>query len=106
MKKKKVITKSKTKALNKAFVSNSKPVMGKNKKQSWVISVNRYGSFIFEGNEIEAEEMRKHKANLEQGVGRKRLADKDELQTGVIKQCKNHPNFTNRERYVCKCGEC
>ena len=50
--------------------------------------------------------LRKHKANLEQGVGRKRLADKDELQTGVIKQCKNHPNFTNRERYVCKCGEC
>lgn len=61
---------------------------------------------MFEGNEIEAEEMRKHKANWEHGVGRKRLADEDELQTGVIKQCKNHPNYTNKYRYHCECGEC
>jgi hypothetical protein len=78
----------------------------KQKKQTWVISVGGYGSLMFEGNETEAEEMRKHKANWEQGVGRKRLADEDELQTGVIKQCKNHPNYTNKDRYHCKCGEC
>lgn len=80
--------------------------MAKQKKQTWIISVGGYGSLMFEGNEIEAEEMRKHKANWEHGVGRKRLADEDELQTGVIKQCKNHPNYTNKYRYHCKCGEC
>ena len=80
--------------------------MAKQKKTTWVISVGGYGSLMFEGNETEAEEMRKHKANWEQGVGRKRLADDDELQTGVIKQCKNHPNYINKGRYNCKCGEC
>ncbi len=79
--------------------------MKKSKKQTWIISVGGYGSLMFEGNETEAEEMRKHKANWEQGVGRKRLADEDELQTGVIKQCKNHPNYTNKDRYNCNCGE-
>lgn len=53
--------------------------MAKKVKQKWVISVSGYGSYLFEGNEIEAEEMRKHKASWEQGVGRKRLADEDEL---------------------------
>lgn len=80
--------------------------MEKNKKQTWVISVGGYGSLIFEGNEFEAEDMRKHKANWEHGVGRKRLADEDELQTKVINQCKNHPNYNTKDRYHCKCGIC
>lgn len=41
----------------------------------WVITVAGYGDFIQEGTEEEAEEMRKHKANWEQGVGRKFRCD-------------------------------
>lgn len=80
----------------------------KKKKQltTWVISIAGYGSFFFEGSETEAEEMRTDKARWEQGVGRKRLADEDEVQTDIIKNCKNHPNFTNKDRYHCTCGEC
>ena len=40
--------------------------------EKWVISVGGYGIFFFDGSEIEAEEMRKHKAVWEQGCGRKR----------------------------------
>ena len=76
------------------------------KKQTWVISVGGYGSFLFEGNETEAEEMRRHKAVWEHGVGRKRLADERELQTGVMSQCKNHPNYGSKDRYRCGCSEC
>lgn len=79
----------------------------KNKKeQTWVITVGGYGSFFFKGDEKEAEDMRKHKANWEQGVGRKRKADDDEIQTEIINKCKNHPNYTNKDRYYCKCGKC
>lgn len=34
-------------------------------KQRWRITLPIYGSFIFEGTEEEAEEMRAHKANWE-----------------------------------------
>ena len=50
--------------------------------QWWVISVAGYGSFLFEGNEKEAEEMRAHKARWERGIGRKRLATQAEIDSG------------------------
>ena len=39
-----------------------------------IISVGGYGSFAYRGTEAQAENMRAHKANWEQGCGRKRLA--------------------------------
>jgi hypothetical protein len=40
--------------------------------ERWLISVGGgYGSFVFEGSEDEAEEMRAHKANWEHAVARK-----------------------------------
>lgn len=50
--------------------------------QWWVISVAGYGSFLFEGSEKEAEEMRAHKARWERGIGRKRLATQAEIDSG------------------------
>lgn len=44
-------------------------------EMKWIITVEGYGSFEFEGTEQEAEEMRKHKANWEGGVGTKKLAE-------------------------------
>ena len=87
-------------------MKKSEQKIDKLKKQIWVITIGGYGSFMFEGDETEAEEMRKHKAYLEQGVGRKRLADEDELQTNVINKCKNHKNYKTKDRYYCKCGKC
>jgi len=75
-------------------------------KQTWVINVGGYGSFFFKGNSVEAEQMRKHKANWEQGCGRKRLADDDEKNSGIINQCKNHPNFGGKDKYYCTCKNC
>jgi hypothetical protein len=75
-------------------------------KQTWVISVGGYGSFFFEGNAVKAEEMRKHKAAWEMGCGRKRLADDEEIRTGIINQCKNHPNFGNKDKFYCDCENC
>lgn len=40
--------------------------------QKWEITVAGYGTFIFEGTEAEAEEMRRHKARHEAAVARKR----------------------------------
>ena len=37
----------------------------------WIINVGGYGSFVFRGCEKDAEEMRTHKAQWEQGVGSK-----------------------------------
>jgi hypothetical protein len=43
--------------------------------ERWLICVGGgYGCFIFDGTEDEAEEMRRHKANWEQAVARKRRA--------------------------------
>lgn len=50
--------------------------------QWWVISVAGYGSFLFEGSEKEAEEMRAHKSRWERGIGRKRLATQAEIESG------------------------
>lgn len=38
----------------------------------WIISVHGYGEFNFFGTEQQAEEMRKHKANWEHAVAKKR----------------------------------
>lgn len=46
----------------------------KMKKEKWLIYISGYGTFFFDGTRKEAEEMRRHKANWEGGVGRKRLA--------------------------------
>lgn len=35
----------------------------------WMIRINGYGTFEFEGSEQEAEDMRSHKARWERGVG-------------------------------------
>ena len=72
----------------------------------WVIYVGGYDYFLFEGSESDAEEMRKHKANWEQGIGRKRLATEEEKTTGVIDRCHNHPNYHSKSRYFCKCSKC
>ena len=45
---------------------------GKNMKHWWIISVHGYGEFNFFGTEHEAEDMRRHKANWERAVARKR----------------------------------
>jgi hypothetical protein len=42
------------------------------KKEVWLIDVDNYGEFLFIGNEEEAEEMRKHKANYEGSISRKK----------------------------------
>lgn len=41
----------------------------------WIIHVNGYGTFAYEGSEPDAEEMRSHKARWEGAVAKKRLAD-------------------------------
>jgi hypothetical protein len=72
----------------------------------WVIFVGGgYGSYFFLGNEDDAERERARKAMWEQAVARKRLADDEEIKTGVIDKCKNHPNFKSC-RYACDCGKC
>ena len=75
-------------------------------KKTWVIRVGGYGSFIFDGTEEEAEEMRCHKSNWEQAVARKRLADECERLTGQINQCANHPNYESKLRHFCDCPQC
>jgi hypothetical protein len=42
---------------------------------NWKIRVSRYGGFDFEGTDAEAEDMRRHKANWEQGSAMKWRAD-------------------------------
>lgn len=74
--------------------------------QTWVILIPSWGAYLFEGTEADAEASRKHKANWEQGLGLKRLATSEEINTKVVDRCLNHPNFKVRHRYVCKCGKC
>ncbi len=76
------------------------------KTGTWVISVATYGSFFFEGNEESAEDMRIHKSRWEGGIGRKRLADPKEIETGKIDSCLNHPNFKTKSKYYCTCQKC
>ena len=61
--------------------------------QKWVIDIEGYGMFFYHGTESMAEEMRSHKSSWEGGLGRKRLADQEEIKTGVLNRSKNHPNY-------------
>lgn len=73
---------------------------------SWVISIGGYGTFLFDGTETEAEEMRAHKARWERGIGKKRPATKGEVESGAPSQCLNHPGFGNRFVYAdCLCPD-
>lgn len=74
-------------------------------EKEWVIFVAEYGEYFFLGNEDDAERERSRKAMWEKAVGRKRLADEEEIKTRVINKCQNHPNYKS-ERYSCKCGKC
>ena len=72
----------------------------------WIISVGGYGTFFFEGTESEAEEMRAHKAKWERGVGKKRPADDEEVASGMIKRCLNHPGYLSKNIYNdCQCPD-
>ena len=74
---------------------------------NWIITIEGgYGSFFYEGTEFDAEEKRKYKANWEHGMGRKRLATEEEIKTGIIDPCKNHPNFKTKYKYRCTCPRC
>lgn len=76
-------------------------------KQMWVIQLPYYGSFLFEGTEISAEEMRVDKSRWEGEIAKKRLATEDEiLANQPLSFCWNHPNFNNVFRYQCKCEIC
>ena len=51
------------------------------RKVNWIILVGGdYGAFKFRGTEAEAEALRRHKANWEHAVAKKRLADDHETQ--------------------------
>ena len=77
------------------------------KIKHWVIIVGGgYGAFLLDGSEQEAEEIRVHKANLEQAVARKRPATDIEIESGEASECWNHKNFNNRFNYSCGCQEC
>jgi hypothetical protein len=73
-------------------------------RQWWVITVAGYGDFAFYGTEDESEEMRRHKARWEGGVGRKRLAaDDDPLVQRQTERVKRevelgYPRASERER--------
>lgn len=73
----------------------------------WVILIGAgYGAFLFDGNEVEAEEMRVHKARWERGIGKKRPAVETEIASGKPSKCWNHPGFNNRIVYSdCRCDD-
>lgn len=76
-------------------------------KKIWIIQLPYYGSFIFEGTEIQSEQRRIDKSNWEGEIAKKRLATEDEiLAKKPISECWNHPNFNNKFRYNCKCEIC
>jgi len=75
-------------------------------EKQWVIFVAEYGSYFFLGNEDDAERERGRKAMWEKAIGRKRLATEEEIKSGKIDPCQNHPNFNSRNRYNCNCGKC
>lgn len=57
-----------------------------NDNQHWVITVNGWGVRYCTGTEQQAEEWRAHKARWEHGVGRKRLATKEEIEAKVFSE--------------------
>lgn len=76
----------------------------------WVIIVGSgYGAFLFRGSEVEAEEMRVHKARWERAVAQKRPATEQEVANDEASQCWNHHNFSHAKKgvvYACGCGNC
>jgi hypothetical protein len=73
---------------------------------TWAILIDGYGVFSFIGTAEEAEEMRCHKANWEQGIGKKRRATPAEIAAAEYSACWNHPGFNNKYRYACDCDAC
>ncbi len=69
----------------------------------WVIQVGGYGSFLFEGNEQEAEEMRAHKSRWERAPARKRPASPEEVESGKASSCLNHSGFGFKVVFACPC---
>lgn len=75
-------------------------------KKLWVIFIgSNYGHYFFYGTEEEAEKERARKALWEKAIGRKRLADENEIKTRKIDPCHNHINFKS-QRYSCNCEKC
>ena len=73
----------------------------------WVIVVGGYGAFLFEGTHAQAEEMRRHKASWEGGIGKLRIATDEEVVTRKPSACLNHPGFHNKFVYAdCDCSAC
>lgn len=85
----------------------------------WVIQLPVYGSFLFQGTEGEAEEMRSHKASWEREPAQKRPASFPDFTE--IDRCWNHRGFIRlywfgsrgrrlkkpwELRFACKCGGC
>ncbi len=71
----------------------------------WVILIGGYGAFLFEGTADEAEEMRRHKARWERGIGKKRPATGEEVASKTPSQCWNHVGFNNNFTYICGCDD-
>ena len=90
--------------------------------RAWVINLHDYGSFIFEGSEAEAEEMRVHKARWEGEIAHKRPASVSDYPQAS--HCWNHRGYIQTRRlvsrgargqplkrpfaarYYCDCGSC
>lgn len=76
-------------------------------KNIWVIKIaGGYGSFFFEGTEMEAEQRRIDKCRWEGSIGKKRLATQEEIEQNKINDCWNHVGFENKFRYKCDCEPC
>lgn len=78
---------------------------------AWIIYINGYGCFLFDGTDTEAQEMRAHKARWERGIGLLRPATLEEAAGGSIDSCINHPLFPHisekkRPYAGCKCERC
>jgi len=56
----------------------------------WLIEVAGYGSFLVRASEKGAEEMRRHKASWERGVGRKTLIPRVEEAAAIDKHESNY----------------
>ncbi len=55
-------------------------------KKHWVIEVPAWGTLYAIGTEAQAEEWRRHKANWEHSVARKREATKEEVEENEFTQ--------------------
>lgn len=86
----------------------------------WVINMPSYGSFLFQGTRVEAEEMRAHKARWEGEVAHLRSASVSDVE-GEPSRCWNHRGYQRvwtktlrgkprvrplTYRMYCECGDC